>query len=158
MELANIEKLIGKYLEAETTLLEETQLRDYFTSENVAEHLQDYAILFGYFKQNQSETYTKAIKLKPETKRKKNFKWMTVAASLALLVSAYVGKIQYDEYQQRMYFAQVKEALQKVSFHLNKGNDALYAVSDNLNKGNDAVKQLKIYENTANTVLKKVKN
>ncbi|CAL2086178.1 hypothetical protein [Tenacibaculum sp. 190524A05c] len=158
MELANIERLIEKYLEAETTLQEETQLREYFTSGNVAEHLQDYAIMFGYFKQNQSETYTKTIKLKPEIKRKKNFKWMTVAASLALLVSAYVGKIQYDEYQQRMYFAQVKEALQKVSFHLNKGNDALYAVSDNLNKGNDAVKQLKIYENTANTVLKKVKN
>ncbi len=158
MELANIEKLIGKYLEAETTLQEENQLRKYFTSNNVAPHLQDYAIMFGYFKQNKSETYTKTIKLKPENKRKKNFKWITVAASLALLVSAYVGKIQYDEYQQRVYFAQVKEALQKVSFHLNKGNDALYAVSDNLNKGNDAVKQLKIYENTANTVLKKVKN
>ncbi|TCP24782.1 hypothetical protein EV195_105213 [Tenacibaculum skagerrakense] len=156
MELANIEKLIEKYLEAETSLQEENILRTYFTSGNVAPHLEDYAIMFGYFKQNQSETFTKTIKLKPEKKSKKNFKWLSVAASLALLVSVYVGKVQYDKYQQRVYFAQVKEALEKVSFQLNKGNDALYAVSDNLNKGSDAVSQLKIYENTANTVLKKV--
>ena len=156
MELANIEKLIEKYLEAETSLQEENILREYFTSGNVAPHLQDYAIMFGYFKQNQSETFTKTIKLKPEIKRKKNFKRLSVAASFALLVSAYVGKVEYDKYQQRMYFAQVKEALQKVSFHLNKGNDALYAVSSNINKGSEAMNSLKIYENTANTVLKQV--
>ena len=112
--------------------------------------------MFSYFKQSKDETFTKTIELEPKKAKKVNFKWLSVAASLALLVSAYVGKVQYDKYQQRVYFAQVKEALEKVSFHLNKGNDALYAVSDNLNKGSEAVNQLKIYENTANTVLKKV--
>ncbi|CAM1343614.1 hypothetical protein [Tenacibaculum amylolyticum] len=156
MELANIEKLLEKYLEAETSLQEEQTLRMYFTSGNVASHLEEYAMLFGYFKESQSEIYTKTIKLKPENKRKKNFKWLSVAASLALLVSAYVGKIEYDKYQQKLYFAQVKEALQMVSLNLNKGNDALYAVSNNLNKGTEAVAKLGTYDETVKTVIDKV--
>lgn len=156
MELANIEKLLEKYLEAETSLQEEQILRMYFTSGNVAPHLEEYAMLFGYFKENQSEIYTKTIKLKPENKRRKNFKWLSVAASLALLVSAYVGKLEYDKYQQKLYFAQVKEALQMVSLNLNKGNDALFAVSNNLNKGTEAVAKLDTYDETVKTVISKV--
>ncbi|TYP99197.1 hypothetical protein C7447_102518 [Tenacibaculum adriaticum] len=170
MELANIEKLLDKYLDAETTLQEENILRNYFTTGNVAPHLQEYGMMFGYFKQNKSETYTKTIQLKPENTRKKNWKWLTVAASVALLISVFIGRQEYNKYQQRKQFAQIKEALEQVSFNLNKGNDVLYAVSDNLNKGNDAlyavsnnlnkgndaVTKLRIYEETANTVIKKV--
>lgn len=156
MELANIEKLLEKYLEAETSLQEEQILRDYFTSGKVAPHLEEYTMLFGYFQKSQSESYTKTIKLKPETKKKKNFKWLSVAASLALLVSAYVGKVEYDKYKRDMYFAQVKETLQMISSSLNKGNDALYAVSDNLNKGTEAVAKLNTYDETVKTVINKV--
>ena len=156
MELANIEKLLEKYLNAETSIQEEDQLRNYFTSDNVAPHLQEYIALFGYFKQNQSETFTKTIKLKPESKNKMNFKWLSVAASFALLVSVYMGKQEYDKYQQRKYYAQVKEALQIVSLNLNKGNDALYAVSNNLNKGTEAVAKLDTYDKTVKTVIDKV--
>ncbi|MDY0779671.1 hypothetical protein [Tenacibaculum sp. IB213877] len=158
MELANIEKLLQKYLEAETTLQEEAILREYFTSNQVAPHLQEYGILFGYFKQNQSETFTKTIQLKPEKTSNKNWKWLSVAASVALLVSVFIGKQEYEKHQERKQFAQIKEALQMVSSNLNKGNDALYAVSDNLGKGNEAVNKLSTYQNTvnkANTILDK---
>ncbi len=43
MELANIEKLVEKYLNAETTLQEERTLKNYFIGGNVAIHLQEYA-------------------------------------------------------------------------------------------------------------------
>ncbi|WP_299122923.1 hypothetical protein [uncultured Tenacibaculum sp.] len=155
MELANIEKLVDKYLEAETTLQEEQVLQDYFTSGNVAPHLEEYSMLFGYFKQSKDETFTKTIQLKPE-KTKKNWKWLSVAASVVLLFSVFLGKQRYDEHQQRKQFAQIKEALQMVSVNLNKGNEALYAVSNNLNKGNDAIQQLNTYEETVNKVINKV--
>lgn len=155
MELANIEKLVDKYLDAETTLQEEQILQEYFTSSNVAPHLEEYSMLFGYFKQSKDETYTKTIQLKPE-KTKKNWKWLSVAASVVLLFSAFIGNEEYQKHQQRKQFAQIKEALQMVSVNLNKGNEALYAVSNNLNKGNDAIQQLNTYEETVNKVINKV--
>ncbi|XRE44871.1 hypothetical protein ACIVBQ_003075 [Tenacibaculum discolor] len=155
MELANIEKLLDKYLDAETTLQEEQTLQEYFTSNNVAPHLQEHSMMFGYFKQSKDETFTKTIQLKPE-KTKKNWKWLSVAASVVLLFSVFMGNEEYKKYQQRKQFAQIKEALQLVSVNLNKGNDALYAVSNNLKKGNDAIEQLGAYEETVNKVINTV--
>ncbi|WNW02279.1 hypothetical protein RRF68_02330 [Tenacibaculum sp. HL-MS23] len=155
MELANIDKLVEKYLNAETTLQEEQILQEYFTSPNVAPHLQEYSMLFGYFKQSKHETFTKTIQLKPE-KPKKNWKWLSVAASVVLLFSVFVGNEKYQEHQQRKKFAQVTEALQLLSVNLNKGNDALYAVSNNLNKGTDALQYLNTYEKTVNKVINTV--
>ncbi|WP_431166485.1 hypothetical protein [Tenacibaculum halocynthiae] len=158
MELASIEKLLDKYLKAETTLQEEKVLQKYFRSNNVAPHLHEYSVMFNYFKESKDEVFTKTIQLKPEIKRKKNWKWLSVAASVVLLISIYTGKQKYDEHLQRKQFAQIKEALQMVSINLNKGNEALYAVSSNINKGKNAIGQLSTYENTVNKVLKTVNN
>ena len=155
MELANIEKLLDKYLDATTTLQEEQILQEYFTSRNVAPHLQEYSSMFIYFKQSKNETFTKTIQLKPE-KPKKNWKWLSVAASVVLLFSVFVGNEKYQEHQQRKQFAEITKALQMVSVNLNKGNEALYAVSKNLNKGNEAIAHLNTYEETINKVIKRV--
>ncbi len=152
MELANIEKLLDKYLDAETTLQEEQTLQAYFTSNNVASHLQEYSAMFSYFKQSKDETFTKTIQLQPK-KTKKHWKWLSVAASVVLLFSVFMGNEAYKEHQQRKQFAQVKEALQLVSVNLNKGNQALYAVSNNLKKGSDAIERLETYEQTVNKAI-----
>ena len=49
MELNNIESLLEKYEEGQTTLQEEAQLKHYFTTETVAPHLEVYRSLFAYF-------------------------------------------------------------------------------------------------------------
>ncbi|WP_299109614.1 hypothetical protein [uncultured Tenacibaculum sp.] len=157
MELANIEKLVEKYLDAETTLQEEKVLQEYFTSNNVAPHLYEYSYMFSYFKQSKDETFTKTIQLKPERTNRKNWKWLSVAASVVLLFSVFIGHEEYQKQQARKQFAQVKEALQMVSINLNKGNEALYAVSNNINKGHDAIGHLSTYEETVNKVLNTVK-
>lgn len=137
MELASIEKLVEKYLNAETSVQEETNLRNYFLSDNVAPHLEEYKLMFSYFQLNKDETYTKTIQLKPENTKRKNLKWLSVAASVVLLVSVYVGKTKYDEYVIEQKYAQVENALKMLSTNLNKGKSAfnnLYAYENTVNK------------------------
>ncbi|MDX6745911.1 hypothetical protein SHK09_03825 [Polaribacter sp. PL03] len=144
MELANIEKLVEKYLNAETSLQEETTLKNYFTEGNVAPHLQEYESMFNYFAIAKDETFTKTLKLEPKKSKKRNLKWLSVAASVVLLVSVFVGKQQYDKNLQR------KEA-QRIYAQVSKGLELL---STNLRKGEQAVATLHTYENTVNKILK----
>ncbi len=143
MELANIEKLVEKYLNAETSLQEETTLRNYFTGGNVAQHLQEYEYMFNYFATTKDETYTKTIELEPKKSKKRNFKWLSVAAFIMLLFSVFVGKIAHDK-------AQEKKA-EKIYAQVTKG---LKLLSTNLKKGENAVATLYTYENTVNKILK----
>lgn len=147
MELANIEKLVEKYLNAATTLQEEATLKHYFTRGNVAEHLQEYAYLFNYFAIAKEETFTKTIILEPKNSKKKNLKWFFAAASIAVLFSIFVGKQQYDKNLQR------KEA-QKIYAQVSKGLELL---STNLKKGEQAVATLYTYKDSVNKILKQTK-
>lgn len=157
MELVNIEKLLEKYINAEATLQEEAVLRHYFTKEEVAPHLQYYSQLFEYLKSNEDEHFSKTIQLSPEYKSQNDRKWLSVAVSVFVLFSVFIGYQKYQKEQQRKQYVQIKEVLQLVSVNLKKGNDAIYMVSNNLNKGNEAVSKLYTYENTVNKIIDKVK-
>ncbi|MFY0604337.1 MAG: hypothetical protein JXQ93_10325 [Flavobacteriaceae bacterium] len=141
MELASIEKLVEKYLNAETSVQEEATLRTYFLSDDVAPHLEEYQVMFSYFQFSKDETYTKTIQLKPQKTKRKNLKWLSVAASVALLVSVYVG---VDIYQKQK---KAEEAYAQVE-------NALKMLSSNLNKGKSAFNNLYAYENTVNKIFK----
>ena len=140
MELANIEKLLEKYLSAETTIAEEKELKNYFSQENVAPHLEEYETLFGYFSTSKNERFTKTIQLK--TKRV-NWKWLSVAASIVLLVSVYTG---YQKNQER-----------KAEKVMADTQMALGMLSANLNKGTVAISHLQQFETTKNKVFKQPK-
>ena len=88
MELYKIEQLLEKYLSAETSIQEEGTLKSYFLSGNVAPHLQEYESMFSYFAISKAETSEKSIQLNT---KKTNWKWLSVAASVAILVSVYIG-------------------------------------------------------------------
>ena len=49
MELDRIENLLEKYFEGETSIAEEKELKVYFSSGDVAQHLEQYKAIFGYF-------------------------------------------------------------------------------------------------------------
>lgn len=140
MELAKIEQLLEKYLEAETTLQEENELGEYFAKGNVAPHLEEYQMLFGYFAESKSEKFTKNIQLKSQ---KKNWKLLSVAASVVLLFSVYTGYVKYQEYQAEQAFKETQMAFQ--------------LLSKNLNKGTTAITYLGEYETTTNKIFKQSK-
>ena len=140
MELANIEKLLEKYLNAETNIAEEKELKNYFSQGNVAPHLKEYETLFGYFSTSKSERFTKTIQLKT---KKTNWKWLSVAASVVLLVSVYTGYQKNQEQKAEKIMAETQMALGMLSA--------------NLNKGTVAVAQLQQFETTKNKVFKQPK-
>lgn len=140
MELANVEKLLEKYLEAETSIAEENILKSYFSGDVVAPHLEDYRTIFGYFSASKNERFTKTIQLK---RQNWNWKWLSVAASAILLVSVYAG---YQKNQQ----AKAEKIYQETQF-------AFAMLSANLNKGTAAITELQEFETTTNRIFNKPK-
>ena len=55
MDSKKIEELLSKYWNAESSLEEEQQLREYFTGRDVPEHLKETAALFRYFDINKKK-------------------------------------------------------------------------------------------------------
>jgi len=137
MELVNIEKLLEKYLDAETSIKEENELKSYFSGDEVAPHLEEYRAMFGYFSASKNEKFTKTIQLK---RQNWNWKWLSVAASIVLLAIVYTG---YEKNQQE----KAEKIYQETQF-------AFSMLSANLNKGTAAITELQEFENTTNKILK----
>ncbi|WP_242134881.1 hypothetical protein [Aestuariivivens marinum] len=156
MVLNSIEKLIEKYENGETSLKEEQVLKNYFTSDTVAPHLEMYKPLFTYFLANQQEQFTKDVSLK--TKKAFNYKWISVAAVAVLMLGFYfnkpsdVGTIDDPE----IAFSEVSKSLAMISNHFNKGTSTVGYLNE-VNKGTSTLGYLTEIENTTNIIFKKNK-
>ena len=132
MELHKIEELLAKYFEATTTVAEEEALRIYFSTENVAPHLKQYAPLFDYFTKAKEERFTKQVPLKP---RRNYLKWVSVAAIAVFMFGLYVYRPTpaptklADEYTQEE-IESAKEALALLAMNFNKGTEQLYHLEE----------------------------
>ena len=150
MESARIEKLLEKYYEAETTLKEEKELRDYFTKSDVPAHLSEHKDMFKYFNDSSLETSNRSIKLSSRTIA---LRWLSVAAMLVFFVSVF-GLYQQNEAEKeeaRLAYQETQKALEMISKSLNKGTGAI-AQLDNFNKGTSAMAELQTFENTQSKV------
>lgn len=129
MELNNIDNLLEKYNNGETTLKEEQQLKNYFSKETVAPHLEEYKPLFNHFLVNQKERFAKEVPLTAESiesKNASNYKWLYVAAAAVLMLGVYFNSPKadlgtYSENETQLAYNEVKQSLQLVSNIFNKG-------------------------------------
>ena len=97
MELDKIENLIEKYFEGETSIAEENELKKYFSSSDVVQHLEQYTPIFGYFSQAKSQLFTQEIPLLSKSRdKKRNVAWFSIAASVIVLLS--IGTFTYFKY------------------------------------------------------------
>ena len=128
MEPRQIEGLLEKYFNAETSLQEEEKLKQYFTTGNVAPHLVEYAPMFNYFSLSQKETFTGKVEYKSEKNRLYSF--IAVAASILILMGVITHQstveADYGTYEDpELAMQKTKEALQMVSGLMNEGTDDL---------------------------------
>ncbi len=146
MELSNIEKLLEKYFEGETTISEEKELKVYFTRETVPSHLERYKDLFQYFSEESNITATKDLKLHT-TSRKSWYTWVGVAASIALIVGLFVTNMPLGQDENLGTYEDPEVALQETKKILNM-------VSQYMNEGKQELVYLKEFENTKNKFIK----
>ena len=162
MVLNNIEDLLEKYNNAETSLKEEAQLKAYFASANVAPHLEHYRPMFHYFSKSKQEQYTKDVPL--NTKKTKLYPWSSVAAvavlMLGLIMPQVLGPSQEEQRQQALAMAtytKTMEALSLVALGMNEGKqqlNSLVLVSDNFNQGIEEAGRLSEFSKTTNKIFK----
>jgi len=147
MELRTIELLLDKYFDAATTTAEENQLKEYFASPVVAPHLQQYRPMFGYFARESAQEFDKPLPLKT---KKHYAKWMSLAASLVLMMGMF------------LYFNNSQPAAQdndlgtyddpEVAFR--ETQKALNMVSKNVNIGVNSINYVGEYEKSRKTIFK----
>lgn len=162
MVLNNIEELLEKYNNAETSLKEEAQLKAYFASDDVATHLEHYKPMFQYFSLSQKEQYTKDVPL--NTKKTKLYQWISVAAVAVLMLGIFIPNWQGEgrtfaslSQQEQEAYTKTMEAFKLVSIGMNEGKqqlNSLAMVSDNLNQGIEEASRLSEFSKTTNKIFK----
>ncbi|PKQ46322.1 hypothetical protein [Confluentibacter flavum] len=161
MVLNNIEELLEKYENGETSLKEEQELKNYFSQETVAPHLEIYKPMFAYFLVNQQEQFTKDVPLIPiaiETKKVFNYKWISVAAVAVLMLGVYLkstinndlGTIQDPE----LAFNEVSKSLEMISKNFNKGTSTISYLEE-YDKGASTLGYLNEIEKGTSIIFKK---
>lgn len=151
MEFNKIEDILEKYFQGETSIAEEKELKDYFSSPNVAQHLEQYKPMFGYFSQVKEQKSTQEIPLKTN---KRNVAWLSIAASAVILLG--IGTYFYvSEKNAAPAVAQTElGTYDDPEEALAATQKALALLSSNVNVGIGSVQYIRQYEESKNKIFK----
>ncbi|MFD1014498.1 hypothetical protein [Winogradskyella rapida] len=159
MVLNNIEKLIEKYLNAETSLQEEAQLKAYFNNDDVAPQFEAYKPMFQYFSESKKEQYTKDVPLK--SKKTSLYPWISVAAVavliLGLVVPNFMGPTEKEKQEAQLVYNQTMEAFSLISIGMHEGKSQLTnlaLVGENIEEGVQQASKLGTFSTITNKILK----
>ena len=149
MELDKIKIQLEKYFRAETSIAEENELRDYFSSSDVPPSLEQYKPIFGYLDLEKEPKFDQEILLKS---RNRNWMWLSVMASVVVLmvIGAY-GYFNFFNTGQDQNLGTYDDP--EVAFR--ETQKALSKLSTNLNTGFESMQYIKEYENSKNLIFKK---
>ncbi|MFV8347502.1 hypothetical protein [Flavobacterium sp. ZB4P13] len=146
MESVKIENLLEKYFQGETSIDEENELRNYFSSLDVAQHLEQYKPIFGYFSLAATHQFTPKI---PPQSKKRNVAWISIAASVVVLLGigtyAYYSADVVNKSQDLGTYDDPEEAFRATQ-------KALSLLSDNVNVGIESVQYIQEYQTTKDKI------
>ncbi len=145
MEYNNIESLLEKYFDGETSIEQEKQLTNYFSSDNVAQNLLQYKPMFKYFNEEKQVDFDRKIVLKS----KNNFTWLSMAASVVIIAG--IGAFYLFNNKQ----ANPEEGLGTYScpeIAFVETQKALQMLSSNVNVGINSVAYINEFQNTKNKI------
>ena len=146
MEYNNIDQLLEKYFEGQTSIIEEKQLTNYFSSTNVAQHLEHCKPIFEYYSLSKQQNFTQEIPLKTKNR---NIMWLSIAASVLVLLGVgtfYVLNNQQLEIEQGLGTFKTPE----IAFQ--ETQKALQMLSQNVNIGIESVSYIREFEETKNKI------
>lgn len=151
MEQCKIEIILEKYFDGGTNIAEENELRTYFSSSNVAQHLQQYQPLFGYFniEKEQVMKQKEPLNLTSSTKYRK-LTWLSIAASVVVLIGA--GTFTFFNYNNSPEELGTYDSPEEAFAATQKALDLL---SENVNFGINSVQHIQEFENSKNLIFKK---
>ncbi len=161
MELNKIEGLLEKYDKGATTLIEEAQLRDYFSQEIIPYHLESYKQLFSYFESDAKQFAEIPIMLRIQFPKKTRW-YASVAAAILIMVTVSINQtIKKDELflsraELRAYNETLK-AFDLISNQMNKGYEALSSlriIESSFEKGKKNINMLSEFNNSTNKIFK----
>lgn len=150
MALDKIEKILDNYFEGATSVAEEKELQDYFSSSNVAQHLKQYQPIFGYFSQAKEQQFTQEISLK--TQKRNVVIELSIAASVVVMLG--IGSMMYLQNNKSEQFVTCTPE-SNPELALEQTQKALALVSEHLNTGIESVGYIKEYENSKSKIFKK---
>jgi len=139
MELHKIQQLLEKYFDGETSIAEENQLKNYFSSSDVAQHLEQYKPMFGYFSAAKEQQFEQPI---PLTAKKRKVAWISVAASVVVLLGA--GTFAYFNFNQPQ--SQDLGTYDNPEEAFRETQKALSLLSNQVNVGVESVQYIEEYE------------
>jgi len=148
MESDKIETLLEKYFDGEASIAEENELKIYFSSPDVAQHLQQYKPLFGYFSHAAAQKFAPVIQLHS---KKRNLSWLSIAASLMILLG--IGTFTYINYQ-NLNKKQDLGTYDDPEIAFKETQKALALLSNHVNVGIENVKYIQEYENSKQLIFK----
>ncbi len=140
----DIEALLDKYFDAETSLEEEKMLKAYFRSGEVEPHMESYRPLFAFFDAEKQMQATPTKSFTVEKPHRQIRKWISLAASFLIVFSIYSIARHYQE----------KEKARRAY------EDTMYAfslISRNLNAGKAEIAKLQVFEQTKDKIFKQEK-
>lgn len=142
-----MEALLEKYFEGETSIAEENELKEYFSSSNVAPDFEQYRPLFGYFTEAREQKFTNNVSL---ISKKPKALWLSIAASVVVLIGVgaytYFNSMETEKESKELgTYDDPEEAFEATQ-------KALAMLSTNVNVGVGGVQCLQVYEVTKDKV------
>lgn len=146
MELSEIEKLLERYDEGETSLAEERKLKEYFLKGDVPEHLRSYQLMFTFAAKQAGEKLENTPKISSQTREN----WYTWSSIAAIFIVA-LGIFFFNESSQRMHESDMASIEEEIA--LQKAKETLTMVSQFMNEGKSDLVYLKEFNNTKNKII-----